>query len=145
MSSNGIAQEEFIRVTREFEFKMNKAAENWLNQNYGRALDGFYDARDFLTSNMPVPSENYAWEWCRALKTYVIVLARLVEYDMYKSQNQEALSSRVMKQAVEWAQILELQAKDWIALKTNDPILTANREKWIKRFYAAIQRVKKKF
>ena len=138
------AQEDsFYNVVSNYEEKMDLAAKSWLNKNYSRALDGFYAARELLSKNMPTPLDPYGWGWCRSMKTYTVVLARMVEVDLYRSKGEVDLVSQIAVQALEWARVLKEQASAWLRFKAQSPEEILIRNRWLKRFRTAILQAQK--
>lgn len=138
------AQEDiFNRTVSQYEGKMDDAAKSWLNKDYGRALDSFYSANAFLSKNKPLPSDVYAWTGCRALKTYAVVLARMVEFDLYLNQDQNELVDEVAKQVMNWSEILKEQVYQWAQVETHSEADSLLRIRWTKRFHSAILRARK--
>ena len=140
---DGFAQNtHFVQVVSRYAERMQQAARSWLNKNYARALDGFYSARELLSENMPSPTDSYAWNGCCALKTYAVVLARMVEIDLYLSQGQTELAESVVEQVEEWTEILEEQMNGWSKVEGLSSLEEALRSHWMEHFERVILQAK---
>ncbi len=136
-------QNDVNEVLSLYEKRMNESAENWLQREYGKALDSFQSAEDLLSINMPSPSNVYLWSEFRTLKTYTLLLARFVEVDQNCGESQSELCKEVIEQAVHWSEVLIKQARTWnqIEITRSDELLS--RLRWMKRFESAIRRAQK--
>jgi len=130
-----VSLEEYLQKT---EAVINKAAECWLDKNYTRALDILHKINNKLTNHSFPPTDRFAWEACRSLKTYTIVFSRVVEAKWYNDKGDDQGAVELRKQAKEWAKILECQAYSWSKVKprSNDDVKL--RKKWLKRFSSII-------
>jgi hypothetical protein len=128
----------------QYDIIVQNAARSWLSKNHVRALDGFYLAGEFITDHMPSPGDSFAWEGCRVLKTYSIVMARLVEIDMVQISKKKQEAVRLSVQAREWALILDDLSDIWEKNKTEHSEERNLRKRWLKRIRAAIEQVKMK-
>ncbi|MCJ7813348.1 hypothetical protein MUP95_08555 [bacterium] len=136
-------QNDFYEVLSLYEKRMNQSAENWLQEEYGKALDSFHSATDLLSANMPSPSNMYFWSEFCALKTYTLLLTRMVEVDQHCSEGQSELCKEVIEQALSWSDILKEQTGIWIQIDTSRSDDFFSRLLWIKRFESAIYRAQK--
>jgi len=136
-------QNSFEKIVSSYQKKMDEAARSWLKKDYARALDSFYSADQLLSENMVSPSETYAWNGLRTLKTYTLVLIRLIQIDLYRSQDQNNLLASIVKQASDWAALLREEANVWGRVKIADPHAVILRMHWMKRCEAAVRRVQK--
>ena len=125
----------------EFESILNTAAENWLDKDYAKALDGFSSAQIMLKRYMPPPTEVYKWRMCLAFKTYTLVLTRLVETDMHRSEENMERVVQLVEQAEKWVDILKKQAKEWKNVRVKDPDKVSSRDRWLNRFSKAVNHV----
>jgi hypothetical protein len=128
----------FETLEKEFESRMQRAAECWLKKQYSKALDQFYSGRDDLSENMPAPSNKFEWSACLALKTYAVLLARMVEADLLKSQRLDDMIPSVGRQIEDWKKILRDQSDEWTRLNSAAPWEEAVRSKWIRRFRSVL-------
>jgi hypothetical protein len=135
-------QDTFYSILPEFESKMAQAAISWKKGNYSRALDGFLLARDLISLHMPTPIDAYGWNWSRSLKTYTIVLARLVELDLIVKSGKTELLEETRHQAVEWGDVLQVQAMDWRKVESQNEEEKTIRNRWIGRYVQAIRQVR---
>lgn len=141
--TRGVAiQESFYDVLPVFEKRLSQAVVSWKNGNHSRARDGFYQARDLLSEHMPTPMDAYGWNWSRSLKTYAIVLARLVELESIKRKDAGQQMRRMRDQAMEWADVLQQQAMEWRVIKVSGGAEARTRQIWINRYVQAIRRVR---
>jgi len=135
-----VAQEDsFDRMVFQYEEKMQQAATSWVKKNHTRALDGFYAAREWLSEKMPSAMNDYEWSGWQAMKTYSVVLARLVEGDLYHREGRFNMVDRVSEQALEWAEILKEQTDAWSKVRVRTPTEESIRKKWVGRFRSAIR------
>jgi hypothetical protein len=128
----------FETLEKEFESIMQRAAECWLKKQYSKALDQFYSGRDNLSGSMPDPSNKYAWSACLAFKTYAVLLARMVEADLLKSQRLDDMIPSVVRQIDDWKKILRDQGDEWTRLNSASPWEESVRSKWIRRFRSVL-------
>ena len=77
------------------------------------------------------------------MKTYTVVLARMVEVDLYQSKGEDNLVIQIAEQALEWARVLKEQASAWLRFKAQSPEEISLRSRWLKRFRTAILRAQK--
>ncbi len=136
-------QDSFEKIVSSYQEKMQEAARSWLKKHYAIALDGFYSADQLLSKNMVSPSETYTWNGLRTLKTYTLVLIRLVQIDLYRSQDQNKLLASIVKQASDWAELLKEEVDAWRKVKITDPDAVVLRMRWMRRCQAAIRRTQK--
>jgi hypothetical protein len=141
----GQTQEDNHQVIVLYEHTMNEAAKHWLGQNYAAALDEFDSAKKILLHHMPLPSDGFSWNTFQSLKIYTILLTRLVEVERYQNEEQSELSEKARKQSKDWASDLKNQTKIWMAIKCPFPEDETMRLRWMKRFYAVIQKVKTEY
>jgi hypothetical protein len=131
----------FDSLASAFEARLNAAAENWQTNQAIRALDGFKEAREWI-SRAPIPyGDAFAWSGCRALMTYSIVLSRLVEAETERKKK-SALAHQIESQAKQWAEILYKQIEAWSKIKPITAEQSALRLRWIKRFQAVISKTR---
>lgn len=133
---------EFVDLIKIYEKSMQRSAHQWIEKNYAKALDGLYRTSDYLSKHMPPPEQRYNWSGCIALKTYTIVIARLVEEDMYLLQNQEKMVSLTRMQAKKWADLLDVQSKAWNNVNTSTVPEDSLRKIWINRFNTVIKQTR---
>ena len=119
---------------------MDQSAEQWLQKKYAKAKDGFYQAEDMLSDNMPSPSNSYEWTGCCALKTYTLLLVRMVEVDQHCKEDQSKLCNELVKQAMRWSDVLIDQTRAWNQIEPSRPDELPSRLEWMKRFQSAILR-----
>jgi len=142
--SKGFTQESnFSKVVSQYETVMQSAARNWVKKKYTRALDDFFLAREVISKNMPNPSESFAWHGSCALKTYTVVMARMVEIDIYRAERDEETVRKITQQAHTWAEILNEQANVWEKVKSQNAAETSLRTRWLSRFQKAIRQTEK--
>ena len=122
---------------------MDQSAEQWLEKKYAKAKDGLYRAEDMISDNMPSPSNSYEWTGCCALKTYTLLLVRMVEVDQHCKEDQSKLCKELMRQAMHWSDVLIDQARTWYQTKPSRPDVLSSRTQWLKRFQSAILRAQK--
>jgi hypothetical protein len=131
----------FEFLASEFEIRLNAAAESWKNGESSMALDGFNQAREWI-SRAPIQySDAFAWSGCRTLMTYSIVLARLVETEAEQRKGSN-LAGQIKSQAKQWAEILSKQSEAWSKI---DPMTTQQAElriRWTKRFLSVINKTR---
>lgn len=126
-----------------YQKKMDESAELWLQKKYAKAKDGFHQAEDILLDHMPPPSQAYVWSgWC-ALKTYTLLLVRLVEVDQYCGDAPSKLCEELTGQAIHWSDVLIDQTRAWNEVEPSQPDELPSRLQWMKRFQSAILRVQK--
>ena len=141
VSGNGV-QQSFYDVLPTFKRRMSQAVVCWKNGNYSRARDTFYSARELISEHMPTPMDTYGWNWSRSLKTYTIVLARLVELEVIADQNNDSMMVRMNDQVMEWADVLHQQAMEWKAVRVKNDVEEETRSIWLSRYIQAIRRVR---
>ncbi len=125
----------------EYEVVLKEAAKGWRNKDYARALDGFSSAQTILKNHMPSPTEVFEWKMCLALRTYTLLLTRLVEIDIYSDEKNTARVAELVNQARDWAVILKKQSKEWTTVKVEDPDRSSFRKRWLDRFSKAVDHV----
>ncbi|MCD6117850.1 hypothetical protein J7K93_12605 [bacterium] len=123
---------------------INKAAECWLDKDYTKSLDILHKINDSLSNHTFPPTDHFAWEACRSIKTYSIVFSRIVEAEWDKDKKDKQSADKLIKQAREWASILESQAYSWSKVKPRSNEDAKVRHKWLKRFSSIIVAVKGK-
>jgi hypothetical protein len=128
---------DFDSLASAFETRMNAAASSLMKKQPARALDGFIEARDWISRQPISYGDSFAWSGCRALMSYAVVLARLAEAEV-DSSIQTPLTRQIRSQAREWADILSKQSESWSKIEPCTPGQTTVRLKWIKRFQSVI-------
>jgi hypothetical protein len=126
----------------QYESVMNGVAASWANNDFAKALDGLSSARTVLSFNMPLPTEIFVWRMYRTLKTYTIVLTRLVELEVAIQSKDLPKVKRLILQVEDWAEVLEDQARDWRRIEIQNRGMIAFRERWLVRFKEALDRVR---
>ncbi len=126
-----------------YEKKMNQSAKQWLEKDYAKAKDGFNQAQNILSDNMPLPSDSYVWAGFCALKTYTLLLIRMVDVDQNCGENPSELCQELIGQAIHWSDVLIDQARTWNQTKPSRPDEVSSRTRWLKRFQSAILRAHK--
>ena len=126
----------------QYESVMNGVAACWANNDFAKALDGLSSARKILSFNMPLPTEIFAWRMYRTLKTYTIVLTRLVELEVAIQSKDLPKVKRLTLQVEDWAEVLEDQARDWRKIEIQNRGMITFRERWLVRFKEALDRVR---
>ncbi|MBN2029174.1 hypothetical protein JW824_02920 [bacterium] len=126
-----------------YEGKMNQSAKQWLDKDFAKAKDGFNQAQDILSDNMPPPSDSYMWAGFCALKTYTLLLIRMVEVDQHCGENQSELCKELVSQAIHWSYVLIDQARTWNQTQPSRPDGLPSRTQWLKRFQSAILRAQR--
>ncbi|NQT25428.1 hypothetical protein HQ585_08735 [candidate division KSB1 bacterium] len=129
-------------MTAAYETQMRTSAEDWLAHRYAHALDGFLSSRDIIREYMPSLEEDFEWQTASVFTSYSMLLARLVEIDMHRSQGDDQLISSLSDQSHEWADCLQEQASTWAKLKVQSLDEMQFRNRWLNRITLAIQRVK---
>ena len=127
----------FDTLASAFESRMNAAAASWMKKQPAKALDGFIDARDWISRQPISYGDSFTWSGCRSLMSYAVVLARLAEAEV-DSSVQTPLAQQIRSQAREWADILGKQSESWSKIETCTPGQSMVRLKWIKRFQSVI-------
>lgn len=136
------AQSPFDQVILKYEEGMQKAAKLWMNKSFAMALDEFQENHDVLADNMPEPTDRYRWGAFLALKTYTIMLSRMVEAEMYSYEGQSDLLEPVVGQTHTWSSLLVEQATTWKKIEVELPDQRIFRNRWLKRFARAIQKAR---
>ena len=122
---------------------MDGVAKSWVQKDYAKALDGLTSARSLLSYNMPFPTDIYAWRMYRALKTYTLVITRLIEVDLYIERKDMQRVIQLATQAQEWADALDGQGQDWERVVTQNHDEIYLRAEWLDRFEKSIDRTQK--
>jgi hypothetical protein len=137
--SQTLSLQEWVSI---YEHEMEQGVLLWKNKQYGGALDRLHTAQTVITENMPLPAEHFKWYAGLSMKTYVLVLIRMIELEMKeKEENPEAVRNRTI-QICEWGEKLQDQAKSWRLVENVSPPDSVLRETWIRRYLAALKRVK---
>ena len=126
----------------QYQAVMDGAAKSWVQRDYAKALDGLSSARSLLSYNMPLPTEIFQWRMYRTLKTYALLLTRLVELDMYITKKDAQKVFNLAAQAQEWADNLDNQKRDWQRAKARSDDELLLRKTWVERFESAIDRAR---
>ena len=125
----------------DYEVVLKEAAKDWRNKDYARALDGFSSAQIILKNHVPVPSEVFEWKMFLALRAYTLLLARLVEIDIYDDEENTERVTELVNQATDWADVLKKQSKEWAMVNVEDPDRSSFRKRWLDRFSKAVNHV----
>ena len=138
--SQPVESDEWIK---QFKAVMDGVAKSWVQKDYAKALDGLTSARSLLSYNMPFPTDIYAWRMYRALKTYTLVMTRLIEVDLYIERKDMQRVIQLATQAQEWADALKDQGEDWNRVFTQNQDEIFLRTEWLDRFEKSIDRTQK--
>jgi len=128
---------------KQYKAVMDGVAKSWVQKDYAKALDGLNSARSLLSYNMPFPTDIYAWRMVRALKTYTLVMTRLIEVDLYIQRKDSERVIQLSTQAQEWANTLNEQGEDWNRVFTQNQDEIFLRVEWLDRFNKSIDRARK--
>lgn len=137
-----IAQNTLDAMSAAFEKQMKLAAEEWLSNHYARALDGFLSSRNIIREYMPSLEAEFEWQTASVFTSYSMLLARLVEIDMHRSEGEDQMTASLAEQSEEWADHLQSQASAWAELKVHSLDQMQFRNRWLNRITLAIQRAK---
>lgn len=134
-------QKPFLEWVSSYEQEMVHGVGLWKKGEYGSALDRLRAARDIVTANIPKPTEYYKWYAGLSMKTYALVLIRMIEMEVEEQEGKsEAVLNRTT-QIYEWGEKLKEQAKAWILVEDVSPPDSLLRETWIRRYLAVLKRV----
>jgi hypothetical protein len=136
------AQEPIQKWIPAYEKEMVEAVKSWTNKQYGSALDHMRSARELIAQNIPSPSDSYYWHASCSMKTYALLLIRLVELDIDEQEGKTESTHRTVRQVLEWGEKLKEQARDWASIKVESPSAQQLRETWLRRYLGALNRVK---
>ncbi len=137
------AWDELYPLLEKYEAGMQQAAQDWLAQKYLAAIDGFNLSRKLLDDNLPPPSERFAWECFSTLKSYSLMLMRLVQADYFRAKGEEARRTQTLRQARQWAGNLQQDAETWKKAVCRDPRESRLRQKWLTRAERAAAQAEK--
>jgi hypothetical protein len=137
------AQTDIKPIVEAFEVRMQKAARLWLDGKYFEAIDGFNSAKEWIDERLPSPSNPYPWLCATTLKTYALLMIRLVQSAYYKSENRMVQYRESVKQAENWSTRLKRQIEMWEVVQPANSEEYTLREAWKKRIQLAIRRTEK--
>ena len=126
-----------------YEREMGGAVQSWKDGQFGSALDRMRTARDLIGKNIPQPSDEFRWHASRSIKTYTLLLIRLVEFEMSEKDKKSESAQQSVRQIYKWGEKLIEQAKVWGSVEAESDENEQLRKNWFRRYRTALDRVKK--
>ena len=131
----------FHEWVSDYEKEMVRAVGLWKKNEYGSAMDRLRSARDIVSENIPKPTDYFKWYASVSMKTYALVLIRMIEIEVVKKEEMSGGAEERITQMVEWGEKLKDQARAWSLVEDVSPADSAMRETWIRRYVAVLKRV----
>ncbi len=121
----------FIDIVKRFEAVMQKSAQEWRKKNFPRAIDNCSVAEKIISSNMPSPLMLFEWRGCMALRTYAVLVSKMIEVDLLISREEKSLAEERIKQIRRWGRLLGEQMNEWRKSPVEDETKRLLRRRWI--------------